>query len=277
MKPHKSEPPFTLTGIRKPRVIAICALLLAGALEIAPAQFHNPGPTGQAVPSANGTSMVANPNAPAVYRGAQQGAGMIDTRAVDGAKLAYTDFRTAVVWGRAIYHNDDTYTESKQDSETNSLTQETKSANGVTLMRRLISLDTNGNPSEILIYDGRGQYRYRGQILYNRQGRFSEEQIFDTNNQLLRRTIQEYDATGRPLSLKVVDDLAKIPADLKLVITQSDGVVKDAKRAEQAYQEFLKEAKEVRPGQPDSGAASPPVAKEEPKKPGIFGRFFNKK
>lgn len=242
------------------------------------AQFHGGKPAaGQAVPSANGTAVASEGGLPTIYRGENQQTGMIDTRAVDGAKLVYTDVRNAVVWGRAIYHADDSYTESKLDDATNSLSQETKSANGVTLMRRLISLDAKGNPSEILIYDGRGQYRYRGQILYDLRGRFAEEQIYDTGGQLLRRTIQEYEPSGRPLPLKVVDDLAKIPPDLKLVITQADGTAKDARRAEQAYQSFLREAREVRPAAGSTASGSVPPGGEKPRKPGLLSRIFGPK
>lgn len=256
--------------------VGAMAILAVGAAQ---GQFHNGNAPGQTVPSANGTAMATGAGGPTIYRGDRQSAGMIDTGSVDGAKLVYTDFRNAVVWGRAIYHSDDSYTESKLDDETRSLTQETKSPNGVTLMKRLISLDANGNPSEIMIYDGRGQYRYRGQILRDYQGRFSEEQIFDTNGQLLRRTIQEYDPTGKALPLKVVDDLAKIPADLKLVITQADGVGQDGKKAQENYQRFLEEAREVTPGSSANTAAAEPAAGQaEPgKKAGFFKRFFGTK
>ncbi|MCB1076237.1 MAG: hypothetical protein KDM64_00290, partial [Verrucomicrobiae bacterium] len=250
------------------------ALAWLGLCGIGHAQFHSGPATGQVVPSANGTMVTNSPNAPAVYRGQNQGAGMFDTGAVDGAKLGYIDFRTAEVWGRAIYHADGSYTESNQPIAENSMTQETKSANGVTLMKRLITFDTSKRPSEILIYDGRGNFRYRGQILYDRLGRFNEEQIYDTKNQLLRRTIQEYNPAGQALPLKVVDDLSKIPADLKLIITQADGVpTREQQLANQ--QRFWDEAREVKPAQAasgNSGAAAAGTA-ASPKKESVWSRF----
>jgi len=203
----------------------------------------------------------------AVYLNETQSTGYLDTGAVEGARLGYADIRNPDIWGRAIYHGDGSYTESKQDAETNSLTQETKSAGGVLLQKRLISLDAKGRPSEILIYDGRGQYRYRGQILYNSLGLPYEEQIYDTNSRLLRRRIQEYDPLGKRLRLKVVDDLSKIPADLRLVITRVDGAGHDKKAAARNYEQFVEAAEE---------RSTDPRGKTKEKKPGFFRRMFKK-
>ncbi len=253
--------------------VGMALSLVALATPVA-AQFHAKTENGQTVATQpNPTAAPANPgDSPTIYRGAAQNAAFSDMGAVEGAKLGYSDFRNAVVWGRAIFHPDDTYTESKQDSETNSLTQETRSPNGVLLQRRLISLDAKGRPSEVLIYDGRGEYKYRGQILYDLQGNFQEEQIYDTNSQLLRRRIQEYDAQGVPERLKVVDDLSKIPPDLKLVITRDDGVARDAETAQRNLEEFQRNAKARRAE--ERGAETPVAAGE--KKPGLLKRFFGK-
>lgn len=126
------------------------------------------------------------------------------------------------IWGRAIYHSDESYTESKQDLETNTLTQVTKSKNGVRLQTRMVTLDENGRPSEVLIYDGREQFKYRGLQIYDTLGRFSEEQLYDAKGTLIRRKIQEYDPRGGKLPVRSVDYVANVPADLKLVITRED-------------------------------------------------------
>ncbi len=126
------------------------------------------------------------------------------------------------VWGRAIHHGDGSYTESKQDVKSNTLEQITKSKNGVKLQRRMVSLDPNGRPAESLIYDGREQLKYRGTLIYDQIGRFSEEQIFDAKGTLIRRRVQQYGARGEKMPLRSWDYVANIPDDLKLVITRDD-------------------------------------------------------
>lgn len=126
------------------------------------------------------------------------------------------------IWGRAIHHGDGSYTESKQDNQTNTLEQITKSKNGVKLQRRMITLDEVGRPSESLIYDGRDQFKYRGMQIYDQFGRFSEEQIYDAKGTLIRRRVQQYDSAGAKLPLHSWDYVTNVPDDLKLVITQAD-------------------------------------------------------
>ena len=69
------------------------------------------------------------------------------------------------VWGRGIHHADGSFTESKQDNKTKTLEQITKK-NNVTLQRRMIILDQYGRPTEVMIYDGRGTFKYRGVQIY---------------------------------------------------------------------------------------------------------------
>lgn len=126
------------------------------------------------------------------------------------------------IWGRSIHHGDGTYTESKQDNVTNTLEQITKSKNGVKLQVRKITLDASGRPSEVHIYDGRDQFKYRGLLVYDTFGRFAEEQIHDAKGTLIRRKVQTYDARGEKLPLRSWDYVANVPEDLKLVITRDD-------------------------------------------------------
>lgn len=249
---------------------ALGGLLLAGLPGVVKAQFHSGTQDGRTVSVAPSplaaTPGATNQNSPTIYQSSEN-VGLVDTAEM-GSRLGYSDMRNPEIWGRAIYHDDGTYTESKQDASTNALTQETKSPNGVLIQRRLVSLDAKGRPSEVLIYDGRGQYRYRGQIVYDLQGRFREEQIFDTQSVLLRRRIQDYALSGEPKPLQVVDDASKIPPDLKLVITRSDGISRDGAVAQREAQRFRDQAAERR-GEP--GAV--PQADPEEKKPGFFQRL----
>jgi hypothetical protein len=137
-------------------------------------------------------------------------------------KLRQTQGKPIDIWGRAIHHSDGSFTESKQDLLTNTLEQVTKSKNGVKLQRRMIMLDDFGRPGEVLIYDGRDQFKYRGLQIYDTLGRFSEEQIYDAKGTLIRRKVQAYDPRGDELPLRSWDYVANVPADLRLVITEED-------------------------------------------------------
>ncbi len=131
--------------------------------------------------------------------------------------------RPVDIWGRAIHHSDGSYTLSAEDTRNNTLTQITKSKNGVELQQRMISLDAQGRPSEVMIYDARKQFKYRGVLVYDpANGRFTEEQIYDTKGTLIRRKVQEYGPRGEQLPVRSVDYVANVPEDLKLVITQRD-------------------------------------------------------
>lgn len=141
------------------------------------------------------------------------------------------------------------------------MTQDTKSPNGVLLQRRLITFDARRKPAEVLIYDGRNQYRYRGVFLYDQAGRFVEEQLYDTNNQILRRRVQEYETNGSPKRIWVTDHARNIPEDLKLIITEEH----DSEAAQRNYERFRREAREVKKNADRS---------ETGKKKGFFGRIL---
>lgn len=191
------------------------------------AQFHNPGQKGinqQAVNSAQQQS--ASMSGAGGLGGGVGGGDMIlpegQRQALSqyGVKLSEMTGKQVDIWGRAIHHSDESYTESKQDMLTNTLEQITKSKNGTRLQRRMISLDERGRPSEAMIYDGRDQFKYRGLQLYDNLGRFSEEQIYDAAGTLIRRKVQEYTARGEKLPVRSWNYVANVPEDLKLVITR---------------------------------------------------------
>ena len=137
-----------------------------------------------------------------------------------GARLGQQDSKVITAWGRSIHHSDESYTESVQDETTNTLEQVTKSKNGTKLQRRMVMLDELGRPKEIMIYDGRDQFKYRGVQLYDEIGRFREEHLFDAKGTLIRRKVQEYDLQGKKLPLRSWDYVANVPKDLQLVITR---------------------------------------------------------
>lgn len=228
--------------------IAIKGVGIVGwiAFALAPeavAQFHSKTPSGQAgvnraaVNSAQRQAAGSNPSAAVAGRtssGATVSGGGIgggDMILPEGARQAFGEHKVKLgvmqgkpidIWGRAIHHGDESFTESRQDNTTNTLEQVTKSKNGVELQRRMISLDERGRPSEVMIYDGRKQFKYRGVLLYDTFGRFSEEQTYDAKGTLIRRKVQEYSARGEKLPLRSWDYVANVPEDLKLVITRDD-------------------------------------------------------
>lgn len=218
---------------------AVLSLLLVPGLR---AQFHNPKADGGATLNAGAVRAAQMQGAQAgmARAGAARGGGEViagnglsggDMILPPGAREAFRDNNVHLgvmegkpvsIWGRAIYHSDESFTESKQDAVTSTLTQETKSKNGVTLQRRMITLDAMGRPAEVMIYDGRGQFKYRGLQIYDGLGRFAEEQLYDAKGTLIRRKVQGYDPRGAKLPVRSWDYVANVPPDLKLVITQED-------------------------------------------------------
>lgn len=136
-----------------------------------------------------------------------------------GVKLRQMQGKVVDVWGRGIHHTDGSFTESKQDTKTKTLEQVTKK-NDVILQRRMIMLDQFGRPTEVMIYDGRGTFKYRGVQVYDAFGRFSEEQIYNPSGELIRRKVQGYTPQGAKMPVRSWDYVDNIPADLKLVITR---------------------------------------------------------
>jgi len=202
-------------------------------------------------------------------------------------KLGQMSGKAVDIWGRAIHHSDGSYTESKQDMLTNTLTQDTKSKNGTRLQRRMISLDEMGRPSEAMIYDGRDQFKYRGMQLYDQLGRFSEEQIYDAAGTLIRRKVQEYSPRGEKLPVRSWDYVANVPEDLKLIITresEEQGAPAPAPPPAKAKSGLFSGAARPTPAPQASPTATQATATQatggvapEPKKGLNLGRFFSGK
>lgn len=215
------------------------AMLVAGGLWLpsAQAQFHQQGKTGQATINQQAVQQTrmqaaaapshsrvgaASSDVGAAYSGGDMilPEGKRQALSQWNPKLGQMSGKYADVWGRAIHHSNGNFTESKQDMESNTLEQLTKSKNGTLLQKRMIMLDQSGRPAEAMIYDGRNQFKYRGVLLYDVIGRFSEEQLYDPQGTLIRRKVQEYTPEGLKKPLRSWDYVANVPADLELVITR---------------------------------------------------------
>ncbi|MEX2577532.1 MAG: hypothetical protein WD342_00630 [Verrucomicrobiales bacterium] len=201
--------------------------------------------------------------------------------AANNARLGEMESRYAEVWGRSIHHSDGSYTESKQDNETNTLEQTTKSKNGTTLQKRVVMLDKSGRPSEVMIYGGRGDFKYRGVQVYDQLGRFSEEQLYDADGTLIRRKVQEYAPDGQKLPGRSWDYVANVPEDLKLVIVQEDENQgeEEAARQQKSFgnQKRREAARSEGSSRPVAAQAQSEAVSSEKRKGLNLGRFFSGK
>ncbi len=259
----------------------LCLLASAPGLQ---AQFHNGqgGVNPQAVnPAMQGAASIQAPAPTGAVAGRNYSGGNVvltDEQRVGlsehNVHIGSMDGKPVDIWGRAIHHSDGSFTESKQDMLTNTLEQTTNSKNGVRLQRRMIMLDENGRPSEVMIYDGREQFKYRGLQIYDRQGRFSEEQIYDAAGTLIRRKVQEYTPQGQFLPVRSWDYVANVPDDLKLVITREDESPASSPSGSPRPQN---PTIATTPGPSGQGAAAAPSGSEVPKKGLKLGRLFGGK
>ncbi|MEM7602201.1 MAG: hypothetical protein AAF357_12395, partial [Verrucomicrobiota bacterium] len=220
---------------RKNTIIGVVTAVAGTLVPAAQAQFHAKTPTGQSAVNQQAIQQARQQSSTVSH--AQAGAALSsgDMILPEGKRQALSDWnprigqmagKNAEIWGRAIHHSDGTFTESKQDNLSNTLEQETKSRNGVLLQKRTIMLDQYSRPSEVMIYDGRNQFKYRGLLLYDALGRFAEEQVFDSGGTLLRRKVQEYTPQGLKMPLRSWDYVENVPEDLRLVI-RDDLVAED--------------------------------------------------
>jgi len=244
--------------------------MAGGAITTPPANAMQQGAT--VAPLANpaaGARVGSNPNSTIYMSDAQR-----EAYKDQNLRMGEMQDRYAEVWARAIRHTDESFTETVQDTKSSTLEQVTRSKNGVTLQTRKIMLDSIGRPSEVLIYDGRDQFKYRGMQVYDQYGRFEEEQLYDTENKLLRRRIQEYDSKGAALPVKSVDYVANVPTDLKLVITRESEEAPKVPAAAPPRRGLFGN------GRQDAGAPSAPTAPQRaggeaaPSRGSGLGRIF---
>lgn len=137
-----------------------------------------------------------------------------------------------VVWGQAKNHPNGNYTICKVEDSTliqKTFTQpRTAEEHQKTdderqpIERRVVQLDANGKPLEVLIYDIRNQLKFRGVLVYDRNGFFREERLFDPAGKLVRTRIQEYDSRGKAKPVKTVIDETAVGSDISLVLTGNE-------------------------------------------------------
>jgi len=200
------------------------------------AQFHNPKKGGQSSVKQGAANSMRQPNAPkeafSLKGRVSKDLGMNENSMIVVTDQQREEFQINNLrmgeqkdlqvhhLARSIRHSDESFTQTNIEIGSKFATQETKSKNGVLLLKRNISFDAKGNPKEVLMYDGYNKLKYRGVLFYDQLGRFTEEQLFDAKGEALRRKIQEYDAKGQKLRLRTLDYVENFPKDLRLVVTR---------------------------------------------------------
>jgi hypothetical protein len=106
---------------------------------------------------------------------------------------------------KKVLHQDGTMTESVSDVEKGELRESTFDARGVLLTKRIVLLNERGLPVQGMIYDGRDALVGSVRFAYDDLGRMQEEISLNAQGQVFRRKIQGYDASGKPLTTKIVD------------------------------------------------------------------------
>jgi hypothetical protein len=106
---------------------------------------------------------------------------------------------------KKVLHPDGTCSESVSDVEKGELRESTFDARGVLLTKRIVLLNERGLPVQGMIYDGKDDLVGSVRFAYDDLGRMQEEISLNAQGQVFRRKIQGYDASGKPLTTKIVD------------------------------------------------------------------------
>ncbi len=262
------------------------------------AQFHNKDEKGQVVVNrqAQSNAMVQKGRAQigrGINSGMLQGASMYlpSWASEKGIQLSEMGARGSFILGQTVRHSDGRYTETTREKvvssfakSTQPIEQTTFSPEGIELSKRRITFDEYGNPKEVIIRDAKGNFKYRGLLVYDPMTRrLKEEQIYDVNNILLRRNIQDYDPAGNMLPYKSVDYVANVPDDLELVITEAGEKAKAEGRPPKRFFQFGRKKDEAAAASrtlapAGSVVTTGPVTQEKEKKgflKGVFGKKGN--
>lgn len=290
-------------------ILPLAILLSTGAIFVgtASAQFHEATKDG----TKKVNQQLRQPVAPAVRNAPvrRPGDGPIFARGDQNASIYETDYArdpanadkkigfgqmedgTAANWGRAIVHSDGSYTTTKQDIEKGAdiigggslvIEQLTVSKRGQDLWKRLISLNEVGAPTDVLIYDGRGDLRYRGELVYDANGVFQEEALLSIEGNLLRRTVQPYDQRGQPLPERIFQYDKNLPEGLQIIISEEDGGQAGSTterigwlKARQERKDMERQA-ESRGAESEYGGFGQAGSAQPPEKKGFFKKMFGK-
>jgi hypothetical protein len=129
-----------------------------------------------------------------------------------GARAGAQQINTTTVSARAILHTDGTRTESVKDVIKREMKDTTYDARGVVIATKIFLLNDNGEPVQGVIRDGADNLIARVQFFFDDLGRVIEERCVNTQNEIFRRVIHQYDPNGRPLPVKSFDYEVNAPS-----------------------------------------------------------------
>ena len=189
----------------------------------------------------------------------------------------------STVSAKAILHTDGTRTESVKDVVKREMKDTTYDSRGVVIATKIFLLNENGDPIQGVIRDGADNLIARVQFYFDDLGRVIEERCVNTQNEIFRRVIHQYDANGRPLPVRSFDYAVKAPnmsvgkVNFTKILPPPDEGESGSQTGGSPQPKQPGQAQQVQSVSPRSGAAtstSPPPP-EEKKSRGFFG--FGKK
>jgi hypothetical protein len=177
------------------------------------------------------------------------------------------------IYGRTIYHDDKSRTESVSDPATREMVETTYNTAGVAMIKKVFLLNEKGEPLQGNVYDGRGNLVARCQSLYDDFGRRKEDRLMNLNGEVFQQVLHEYDSAGKALKPKVINLNASSPTirPQSVDFTQSgnpNGTPNGGRFAPLP-------AGAGTPGQ--SGATGSAAPEEKKSKPNFFKNLFRKK
>lgn len=189
----------------------------------------------------------------------------------------------STVSAKAILHTDGTRTESVKDVTKREMKDTTYDTRGVVIATKIYLLNDNGDPIQGVIRDGADNLIARVQFYFDDLGRLIEERCVNTQNEIFRRVIHQYDVNGKALPVRSFDYAVKAPNMMvgKINFTKTlpppDESESTAPTKGPAQPKLPGQAQQVQTVSPRSGAVTtaPAAPAEEKKSRGFFG--FGKK
>lgn len=176
------------------------------------------------------------------------------------------------IYGRTIYHDDKSRTESVSDPGTREMVETTYNTAGVATVKKVFLLNEKGEPLQGNVYDGRGSLIARCQSIYDDFGRRKEDRLMNLHGEVFQQVIHEYDSAGKALKPKVINLNVATPTvrpqSVDFTQTQPAGTPNSGRFAPVPVGE----------GSAPAASGSAPATPEEKKsKPNFFKNLFKKK
>lgn len=112
---------------------------------------------------------------------------------------------------RAVKHEDGTYSHSIKDVRKREMIDSTYDARKVLITKKRFLLNERGDPIQGVIYDGANNLMANVQFYFDNLGRVIEERLINTQGQIFRRVIRQYDASGKALEPRAFDYAVNTP------------------------------------------------------------------